>query len=123
MLGVGYGADFNLIALLDIRLVTLAEQHVYNLFGRIKTKQLTVIALFKGNTVFADQRDEIPVGVLRQRRFHKVWVLAQVVRRRDIVIGEITAATAGNQNFSTRFFSMIEQQYLTAASRRLCCAH
>ncbi|CSC74734.1 Uncharacterised protein [Vibrio cholerae] len=25
LLGVGYGADFNLIALLDIRLVTLAE--------------------------------------------------------------------------------------------------
>ncbi|CSB28199.1 Uncharacterised protein [Vibrio cholerae] len=82
-----------------------------------------MIALFKGNTVFADQRDKIPVGVLRQRRFHKVWVLAQVVRRRDIVIGEITASTTGNQNFSPRFFSMIEQQYLTAASRRLCCAH
>ncbi len=61
-----------------------------------------------GDAMLAHQIDKIPLGVARQRRFTEVRIGAEVSGWLNVEVGKIAASAAGHQDFTPRFFAVIQ---------------
>ena len=69
------------------------------------------------------QRDEIPLRVARQRRLAEVRIGREKIFRRDVEVGEIAAAAAGNENFFADAIAVFDDDNAPATLARLDGAH
>ena len=63
-----------------------------------------------GDSVLVDQRDKVPLRIAGQGGFAEMRVLRQVVFRGDVQIGEIATPAAGDADFLTRRFGVVNHQ-------------
>ncbi len=101
----------------DLRAGRLAfvHQHLHDLLGRDVAEQLAQLLFVIGDAVLADQLDEVPGRVARQRRFAEVRVGRQEVGRGGAGVGEVAAATAGHQDLLADLVGMVDHLHLAAA--------
>ena len=100
---------------LDAGLIAFIKEHAEDVAGFVIAEQLAEFLLVVRHAVFADQADEIPLGVTRQRRFAEMRVLRKEIARFGVHVGEIAAATAGHEDFLAGLVRVVEQQHLTPA--------
>ncbi len=74
-------------------------QHAGNFARRAVAKKLAPSFLVVGDAMFFDQGNEVGGRVADQRGFYEVRVRREEVLRLGVDVGEITAASAGDQNF------------------------
>ena len=76
-----------------------------------------------GDAIAIDQRDEILRAIAAQRRFGEMGVGGQIAVGRGVDVGEIAAATAGNEDLLAHLIGMIDQQHAPAPLARYRRAH
>ena len=67
--------------------------------------------------------NEIPLGILTQRRLAEMRVVRQEVRRLGVHIGEVTTASSRHQYFSSDFTRVLNQQNGQSSLATDQCAH
>ena len=70
-----------------------------------------MFALVVGNAVLLNQIDKLPLVVAVKGRDTEVGIIAEVVFRGDIQVGEITAATPGHQDFLSHLIAAVQYQH------------
>ena len=105
------------------RSAAFVGEHLDDQLRRLVAEQLPQLFLVISDAVALDQRDKIPLRVARQRGFTEVRVGGDKVFRRDLEIGEIAAAAAGDENFLADFFAAFDYQDAPAAFARFDGAH
>ncbi len=99
------------------------EQHVDDVLRAFVAKELaqffTAIILFMpGDAVFFDQCNEIVLRELFKRGFAKMRVLGDIGSGAGMQVCEIAAPAAGNTDFFTDLFRVINEQGFAAALAR-----
>ena len=69
-----------------------------------------MISLVIADAVTIHQFDKMPLVIARQRGFAEMGILRKKGGRLDIVVGEVAASTAGDQEFLAGFMRMIQNQ-------------
>ena len=87
------------------------QQHRQNIFRRMQAKQLAVLPLFKGDFIALNQPNKIPRAIALQRRLTKVRIVGNVVIGFDKVIGEVTSATTGHEDFFADLIGLLQHQH------------
>ena len=87
-------------------------------------EQLPQLFFVISDAVALDPRNKIRLAVAGQRGFTEKCELAEMkFSRRDLEIGEITAAAAGDENFLADSFAAFDYQDAPAAFARFNGAH
>jgi hypothetical protein len=78
-------------------------------------EELTERFFVIGDFVFFDEGDEIGGGVSGQGGFGEVGILREEIFRLAINIGEVAAASAGDEDFFADFFGVFQEEDATVA--------
>ncbi len=94
--------------------VTLGKQRIDDLLGALETEQLPQGALVIVDPVAIHQIDEILLGVASQCRLAEVGILRQVGMSARLMVGEVAATTATDEDLAARFLGIVEHQHRAA---------
>ncbi len=98
----------------------LLLQHGNNVAGSPVAKELPQRLLVPGNLVLLYQLQEIGRGVAGQRGLGKVRIRGEEVFGGGVQVGEVTAASTGDQDLLADAVGMFQQENTTAAA---ACMH
>ncbi len=103
--------------------VTLGEQHIDDILGALETEQLPQGALVIVDPVAVHQIDKVLLGVAGQRRLAEVGILRQVGVSASLMVGEVAATAATDEDLAARFLGIVEHQHGAAPIARLRRTH
>jgi hypothetical protein len=101
----------------------LLLQHVHDLRGGTVAEELPQRLLVIGDAVLFDQRNEVRGGIAGQGRPGEVWIGGEEVFRGAVKIGEVAAASTGDQDLLADAFRVFDQGDATSPLRGYHCAH
>jgi hypothetical protein len=90
-------------------------QHVSDVFRGAIAEKLAQRLLVVRNAMFFNQRDEIDRRVTGEGGFRKMFVCGDEVLRPAMEVGEIAAASAGDQDFLADAFGALQHRDAAAA--------
>ena len=94
---------------------TFGLEHRYDLRGGMVAEELAERFLVIRDAVFFDQGDEVCRSVASQRGFGEVRIGGEELFRPAVEIGEIAAASTGNEDFFADFFGAFQKEHAAAA--------
>ena len=108
---------------LDAACLALGQQHGHDLPRRAVAEQLAQRLLVPGDAVLFDQGDEVVLGVAGQGRLAEVRVGRQERLGPRVQVGEIAAATTGDQDLLADLVGMLQHQHPAPALAGALRAH
>ncbi len=103
--------------------VALGQQNVDDLLGALVAEQLAQRLLVIVQAVPVHQIDEVLLGVARQRRLAEVGIRREEGMGPGLMVGEVAAATAADEDLAARLLGVVQHQHGTAPVARLGRTH
>jgi len=101
--------------MLDSAFFAFREQKIEDGVSRMIAEELAECLFVIGDVVFLDEFNEMARRVERERGLGEVWVGGKKAARLAVNVGEVAAASAGDEDFTAGQAAVIEKGY--AASR------
>jgi hypothetical protein len=106
-----------------LRVGALAQQQVEDVVGGAVAEELAEGLLVVGDAVLLDQGEEVLRGVAGERGLGEVRVGGEEVFRRGVEVGEVAAASAGDEDFLAGTVGVVEDEGAAAAAAGFDGAH
>ena len=91
--------------------------------SRVIAEQLAECLFVIGDVVFMDEFNEMARRVERERGLGEVWVGGKKAARLAVNVGEVAAASAGDEDFTAGQAAVIEKGYAASTLAGHGCAH
>ena len=101
----------------------LGFEHVENRARRTVAEELAERLLVIRDAMLFDQGDEVSRGVTRQRRLRKMRIRREKILRLAINVGEVAAASTGDEDLLARAISVLQDCNTASALARFDGAH
>ena len=92
------------------------HQQVHNLLRRAVAEKLAQRLFVIGDAVQLDKADEIRGRVANQRRFGKMRIRGEKIVRPGVKVGEVRAASAGNENLLAGVLGALDDHNAASAA-------
>ena len=108
---------------LDACFAAFGFQHGCNLRGGIVAEELAECLFVEGDVVLADERDEVGGSVTGQGGAGEVGIFREKILGRAVEVGEVAAATTGDEDFFADAIGAFEKRDAPAAFAGFDGAH